>query len=443
MNLATLYTRCPQGIKRLLADIEAINRDRKRKSGEYKKLSKNVNFEQVMGKDGLDEQLQLIEKQVENAVQNIPAYKGKPYSKLDDFPIVSKQEIREHYKDYLHDGTNKKECHHASTSGSTGTPFQFYLHQEAVMRSRLYAEKYIEYLGGRARDIPTVRISGIRIVPPGQEKPPFWVYIDVYRQLQCSAYHISLNTAQYYIDAMKKYKVQNGTGYPSAWYSLAQFTKENGIDAPRLSFIVMDSEKIEENERETIEEVFHCKVYMTYGLSEMAQAAVECPYHHYHIVPPLVYAETARFENGEYEEDEGEIILTTLSTKYTPLIRYRTGDMGILRKGGCPCGWKSPYFEKITGRVEDYILYKGKKFRRLGFIMSSAKNVLKSQIIQSGPEDLEIHIIPDKGFSKEDMTEPLRIIRDRIGNINVKWMVVPELEKTKSGKIKYIIRRSF
>jgi phenylacetate-coenzyme A ligase PaaK-like adenylate-forming protein len=50
----------------------------------------------------------------------------------------------------------------------------------------------------------------------------------------------------------------------------------------------------------------------------------------------------------------GELVVTCLSKKHMPIIRYRVGDLGRWLDKPCACGRKEPLFE-ILGRCDDRI----------------------------------------------------------------------------------------
>ena len=56
---------------------------------------------------------------------------------------------------------------------------------------------------------------------------------------------------------------------------------------------------------------------------------------------------------------EGELVLTTLTKRALPMIRYRTGDITTLTTGACPCGRTSARIARIKGRADDMLVVKG------------------------------------------------------------------------------------
>ncbi len=55
----------------------------------------------------------------------------------------------------------------------------------------------------------------------------------------------------------------------------------------------------------------------------------------------------------------GEMVVTTLSKQAAPLIRYRTRDLTRLIPGDCACGVRLPRHDKILGRSDDMIIFRG------------------------------------------------------------------------------------
>lgn len=55
----------------------------------------------------------------------------------------------------------------------------------------------------------------------------------------------------------------------------------------------------------------------------------------------------------------GEMVVTTLQKEGSPLIRYRTHDLTRFIEGPCPCGCSMPRHDKILGRSDDMIIFRG------------------------------------------------------------------------------------
>jgi len=56
---------------------------------------------------------------------------------------------------------------------------------------------------------------------------------------------------------------------------------------------------------------------------------------------------------------QGELVLTTLTKRGMPLVRYRTGDITALNPEPCRCGRTSVRMARILGRADDMLVIKG------------------------------------------------------------------------------------
>lgn len=55
----------------------------------------------------------------------------------------------------------------------------------------------------------------------------------------------------------------------------------------------------------------------------------------------------------------GEMVYTTLGKEAAPLIRYRSRDLTRLVEGECPCGCILPRHDRILGRSDDMVVFRG------------------------------------------------------------------------------------
>ncbi len=55
----------------------------------------------------------------------------------------------------------------------------------------------------------------------------------------------------------------------------------------------------------------------------------------------------------------GEMVFTTLRKEGAPLIRYRSRDLTRLIPGDCPCGCSFPRHDRILGRSDDVVIFRG------------------------------------------------------------------------------------
>jgi len=98
------------------------------------------------------------------------------------------------------------------------------------------------------------------------------------------------------------------------------------------------------------------EIYAHYGLTETCfGGGVECQAHHgYHLREADLLVEIVNPVTGRAVAlgREGEVVISTLSRRGMPLLRYRTGDMARMLPGPCPCGSPLRRLGPITGRIQ-------------------------------------------------------------------------------------------
>jgi len=153
---------------------------------------------------------------------------------------------------------------------------------------------------------------------------------------------------------------------PSFCLLLAERAKADGLlERTRLRYGVLGAEPWSEALRAKVEEAWDggfdaCDVY---GLSEVIGpgVAAECreakgALHVFddHFLPEIVHPET-----GEPTDDEGELVLTTLTKEALPVLRYRTGDVTRFVDEPCACGRTHRKIARFSGRVDDMLVIRG------------------------------------------------------------------------------------
>src|SRR5712692_4475479 len=98
-----------------------------------------------------------------------------------------------------------------------------------------------------------------------------------------------------------------------------------------------------ERRSSSLKRAFGCPAFDIYGLSEIIGPGVagECEARDgLHVADDHFLPEVVEPTSGESLESgrEGELVLTTLSKRALPMIRYRTGDITALTVEPCRCG---------------------------------------------------------------------------------------------------------
>lgn len=131
-----------------------------------------------------------------------------------------------------------------------------------------------------------------------------------------------------------------------------------------LRYGMFGAEPWTEGLRRALEAGLGCPAYDIYGLSEIIGPGVsgECPAREgLHIADDHFLPEVVDPVTGEPRAPgrQGELVLTTLTKRGLPMIRYRTGDITSLDPEPCQCGRTSTRMARIVGRTDDMLIIKG------------------------------------------------------------------------------------
>lgn len=147
---------------------------------------------------------------------------------------------------------------------------------------------------------------------------------------------------------------------------LAEEAERRGL-AGRLSLktVIQGSERCSDAMRRNIVEKLGVRhLYDITGMTELygPGAGIDCHLHrgiHYwadYYILEILHPETLKpVAPGEV----GEMVVTTLRKEAAPLIRYRTRDLTRALEGECPCGSPFPRHDRILGRSDDMIIFRG------------------------------------------------------------------------------------
>lgn len=122
---------------------------------------------------------------------------------------------------------------------------------------------------------------------------------------------------------------------------------------PRLRSLLLSADNIPAKTVLALKNAWGCEVFSHFGMTETCfGGAVDCPRHTgMHIREPDMIFEIIDPATGERLPDgeRGEIVLTTLTRRCMPLIRYRTGDISRILTGRCPCGCALKRLDDVEG----------------------------------------------------------------------------------------------
>lgn len=157
------------------------------------------------------------------------------------------------------------------------------------------------------------------------------------------------------------------SGVASYAMRLSQVALEMGIDPKKLKVRngLFGAEMFTPGLKKRISEIWNMDVHDIYGLTEMCGPGVstDCDEHDgLHLWEDHFFVEVLDPITLEPvgPEEEGELVLTTLTKEGMPLLRYRTRDIAkIYDQKVCQCGRTHVKHTTIKGRSDDMLIIRG------------------------------------------------------------------------------------
>lgn len=354
--------------------------------------------------------------------ENVPFYKKKfdemrikpgDIQSMDDIrrlPFTTKIDLRDSYPYGLFAVPMEKIVRIHASSGTTGKPTVVgYTHEDIQTWSEVMARSLVAS-GATSKSI-VHNAYGYGLFTGG-----LGVHYGVER-IGASVIPISGGNTARQLLILEDFGPDVITCTPSYFLFLAEEIEKKGIkpSSLKLKYGIFGAEPWSESMRKEIEKRMPIKALNIYGLSEITGPGVanEClEQTGLHIYDDHYYPEIINPSTGEpvKEGEKGELVITTLTKKGIPLIRYRTRDLTSILPGPCKCGRTHPRIDRIMGRSDDMLIIRG-------------VNVFPSQI-----EEVLVQI--------EELTPHYQLIVEREHNLDVLTVMVEVSEKVFSDEIK-------
>jgi phenylacetate-CoA ligase len=357
---------------------------------------------------------------------------------LEAFPILTKADIRRHERSLLSSAFDPSKLRVKRTSGSTGVPLSIRIDEPAVQWKTACTIRSDEW-------------SGYRL---GQRVAKVWGNPE-YRQFgwkgrirnflfDRAVYLDTLNLTDERIRAFARQLVRRRPGlifgHAHSLYLLACSLRKAKIDGIRPSGIISTAMLLHDWQRRTIEDVLGCPVTNRYGCEETSLIASECEVHQgLHINSDSLYAEAKSTESAP-------LLLTDLTNRAMPLIRYQVGDMVLGSGRSCRCGRGLPMLERIEGREADYVLTPDGRLisgisltENFALLITGAAQV---QIVQESLERFTIRLVPGDDFTDASYRQIADLVEETFGSaVRYEVDLVDAIPQEASGKYRFCISK--
>jgi phenylacetate-CoA ligase len=389
-------------------------------------------------------QLSTLSEVVARAAADVPFYRRRGLEGIDfdsleqlrELSLTTKAEVQRAGREMISDRYRRSKLTEVHTGGTTGKPLVVYCDSGTLQRNYAFFSRFKSW-AGISDGARVATFAGRTIIPAGGGEP-YWRHNRAANTLLFSSYHIGRNTLPAYIDALLDFRPALIDSYPSSIEAIARYIVEHGISGIRPKAVVTSSETLFPPVRQLIERAFQCRVFDHYGGAEMAALIAQCEEGTYHVAPEFGVVEILNDGRPAAAGERGEIIATGFINPVMPLIRYATGDYGVLGTGVCRCGRAGDTLEMIEGRMDDVIVTpEGNLVGRLDPIFKAVYSLHETRIVQDATDHVRVEIVVIGEFSSGMERELRGQLRARLGpTMRIDIVRVPSIERTGRGKLR-------
>ena len=401
-----------------------------------------------------DLQLQRLRDLLQDVAVNVPYYRDlfaqtgldpasiQGISDLQRLPFLTKSVIRANTDALKH--VDAQGLSRFNTGGSSGEPLIFFIGTKRVSHDVAAKWRATRWWDVDIGD-PEIVVWGSPIELGKQDRIK-QVRDTLMRTQLLPAFEMSEAKLDGFIATIRSAKPRMLFGYPSALTHIAKHAQKRNVAMTDLGIKVafVTSERLYDEQRSTISEVFGCKVANGYGGRDAGFIAHECPEGNMHLTADDIVVEIVD-EQGKVlpAGQAGEIVVTHLSTNDFPFIRYRTGDIGVLDSTACKCGRVLPILQDIQGRSTDFVVASdGTVMHGLSliYILRDLPGVKAFKVIQESRTLTRVLLVTENGFPPNASQQVIDGIKLRLGqDVSVVVELVDNIVAEKSGKFRYII----
>jgi len=361
---------------------------------------------------------------------------------LAKLPVLTKEDVRQNFGRLVSEKVSRQELVFRHTSGTTGKALHFYVTKPSIaFQWAVWWRHRLRF--GVEPGAWHANFTGKRVVPLGQQSPPYWRWNRPLHQALLTMHHLTPDKIASVLDFLEAQRFEFFSGYPSIIHMLALHATETGLilhSRPRAVFT--GAENMLDFQRRDIQRFTGAILTDQYGCSEGCGNASQCP--------EFVYHED--FEFGIIEGVEREpgtpaksVLCTGFASNAFPFIRYEVGDNGVWQdeKVSCRCGRNSKVLLRIEGRTDDYVITpEGARIMRFDYAFKDALNVKEVQIVQEHLGEVIVRLVCRPDYTSKDESQISREIQRWISpRMTVRFEHVGEIERDANGKFRAVVSR--
>lgn len=355
----------------------------------------------------------------------------KSLDDLKQFPILTRETIKERYNDLIPDNIKMYPHRKSATGGSTGQPMQYICDENTwgfVTAMKIYSWKQSGYRYGDK----FVSLGSSSLFPVNKKSLVHEIYYRLRNTIPLNGMNMDDDTCAMYMEIIRKHKVRYIYGYATAIYLLAKYCKDNNIQW-HFNVAFTTAEKLTPFYRQVISDTWSSKVMDCYGSKDGGVTAYEIDPGRYHVG----YASWLEASDSE----PSELYATNLVDFAFPTIRYANRDEVMMWGNSVDSNYNGQLLKTIIGRTSDVVEFKnGHKLTTSGFnSLFRGFNVEAFRIIKNGDLSVLVRLQKRDEFTNKEHELLYATIKKYVGeDVDVKFEYVDKFEPLKNGKRSFL-----
>ncbi|MCK2029565.1 phenylacetate--CoA ligase family protein [Microbacterium galbinum] len=313
---------------------------------------------------------------------------------FSSLPIVDKAMLRENFDGIRTDEADQRTSVVSKTGGSTGLPL--HLLRDLRFPARALEWRLFEWWGVTPWDDRGIVTRHVLTGAARLRHDLGWLPS---RRVQLDAFQITDEAVTQFARDWNRVKPRFLIGYGGGVLDTVRRLRRLGLEVHPPRAIAVTAAPLTPGTRAEIETAFGAPCYDHYRSAEIPWMAGECS----HQSGLHVFADVRRIEIVDAADApvpdgvEGEVVVTDLSNRVFPVVRYRLGDISSYLPGTCACGRGLPRLGAISGRSSDAVrLPDGTTIAgALGHIFDDAPlSIRQFEIVQEADYAVTLRCIP-------------------------------------------------
>ena len=369
------------------------------------------------------------------------------FDSLEEFqnkvPILNKEKVRDQPESFLSSKSTGGRWHR--TGGSTGKPTSVFWAKDAHLRNLRLRYAWlsahgVDYLAPNA--MLWGHAASVAPGPKGHFAKLRRPIEDRLRNRQrFSAYHLTDETFERYLNCLCKRKTEMLYGYSSAILMLARFaaTTDRAADLS-LKLVVLTGEPTSPADSEFISRTLGCPAKIEYGSTECGNLAYEYQNGILEVQDSLRIIETLPRNTAEMSAPAFDIIVTVLDNPSFPLLRYTIGDTTSQPVERPEIGFSR--LVDVTGRSNDYLVSGDGVFVHANVVkhvIECFPAIVRFQAHQHADGSIKVSYEQDKFSAPPDVVAIKSTLRRYLGDVLIQFVAVDRIKGNLAAKHRWVI----